>query len=693
MVIGWLLLSPLATLAQNTQTSPPPSTQTNNAPVAGTAAAGNEAAAAVGQTAPNNVKADSGNAAAGDSTALDKSTWQYTIYSWMVGLGALVARLGGWLLDASLAAFVVNMAEVADRMGLGLVIVSIWSVIRDLFNLVFIFALIWIGFQTILQTGSTDTKRLVGYLLVAALFINFSLYITQVIVDFSNIAAYQISNLMNIGTYDEQILGVEVKKVSSAFVAASDFHNFPRESQEAVAKLFGSESTTGETETSNGTFLLGFVVMAMLVIMGVVFAAGAVILFTRFVALVMIMMFSPAMFAGLIFPKFAAFGSKWWHYFINQAIVGPAYIFMLYIALRSLQGLGSLPEYTITGLIMYFLLVVAFVIAAYMVAKHFGGIGATHAVNLSKAAGRRIGNVSRRAAGGAVFGGAAWAGRNFPGQVAQRLAERDSLLEAASQGGVKGFAARRGLGLARAVGDSSFDARRIGGVGKSLGLGEGSKGGYKTKRDAINKSDKEYAKSLGTVGDEDETVKSIKEDIEKTEDKIKEAKLEKEGIRDPRGKKVIQGRINALEETLKQEKEDLKQEKMRRQIGSVAYSKNREGELMLLDHAQEELKELEREYKESTNTDLEEDARARKEIREKRKEVKKLQKSSRKGGYAGVLENSQWYTEIFKGRVPNQSHKSGKEIRKQYEGKLKQTKDDERFEGLREEFGKGSDKK
>lgn len=443
-------------------------------------------AVATAQDSPEDIMQESiqvelNQRSAGDGTDVELTGWRYRIYEFITGFGALFAKLGGWLLDVSISAFVLNMKGTADYLGFNSVIGGLWVVVRDLFNLLFIFGLIWIGFQTILQADESGTKRLLGSLIAAALLINFSLYISKVIIDFTNIAAYQIGQQMSLPAHDERIFGVEVLKVSSAFVAATDFDQFPAESKTAVDKLF--------TDQTLGTFLLGFVVMAMLIILGFVFAAGAIILFTRFVALLLLMAFSPAMFLGWVFPKFSDFGKKWWSYFFNQAIVGPAYIFMLYVALLVTQGMQGLAEYTITGLIVYFLLVVAFIWAALLVARHFGAVGATQAINIGQAAGKRV----RGYAGNASFGSVAWGLRNSIGRAADAYAKSDKASQLARRGGLTGTIGRAALLGADNTRKASFDARRVGGFGKATGLGEGKKGGFVERQKAITKKEKRLA--------------------------------------------------------------------------------------------------------------------------------------------------------------------------------------------------------
>jgi hypothetical protein len=353
---------------------------TSNA-VNGTNGDGSEGATGTTVAQPSGKGFESGNAgAATNAQNLGLSGWSLTIYNFITAIGAFFAWIGGRMLDISIAIFVVHMAATADALGLTTVIQTLWGIIRDLCNILFIFGLIYIGFKTILGAGDSETKKMLVNIIVAALLINFSLYVAQVIVDFSNIAAYQISNLMSFSTTDE-IFGIPYSDISGSFVDKTELRNFPANSQVGLNNLLGSNSGIGGPFAS---LALGFVVMAMLIIMGFVFAAGAIILLTRFVSLTFLMIFSPLMFAGMIFPKLNSFGSKWWKYFFNQVLVGPAYLFTLYFSLQALSGFSRLTEYTIMNVLVYFLIVIGFVWASLMIAKSIGAFGAGQAMSFGQ---------------------------------------------------------------------------------------------------------------------------------------------------------------------------------------------------------------------------------------------------------------------------------------------------------------------
>jgi hypothetical protein len=138
---------------------------------------------------------------------------------------------------------------------------------------------------------------------------------------------------------------------------------------------------------------------------------------------------------------------------------------------------------------------------------------------------------AQRRVGGATFGAAAVVGQKTVGYGANRLANRmsKSNLVAKNYLGTGKLA----MGAANKVADSSFDARRVGGLGKAAGLGDGKKGGFDTRIKEKNKSDEKFAESLHEVKTRDDNGDYInpkmKEDIEgaaEKSDSMKKAKAD-----------------------------------------------------------------------------------------------------------------------------------------------------------------------
>ena len=68
-----------------------------------------------------------------------------------------------------------------------------YKIILNVANMIFIFLLLYIAIKTILGDGG-DMKKLLTNIIVVALMINFSLFMTKVIIDASNIVAMGFYN-------------------------------------------------------------------------------------------------------------------------------------------------------------------------------------------------------------------------------------------------------------------------------------------------------------------------------------------------------------------------------------------------------------------------------------------------------------------------------------------------------------------
>ena len=72
-----------------------------------------------------------------------------------------------------------NTADTASGAASG--INTVWILIRNICNITFIFILLWTAIQTITGIASANTKKMIANVVIAALLINFSLFITRII--------------------------------------------------------------------------------------------------------------------------------------------------------------------------------------------------------------------------------------------------------------------------------------------------------------------------------------------------------------------------------------------------------------------------------------------------------------------------------------------------------------------------------
>ena len=123
-------------------------------------------------------------------------------------VGGMFVFIGGFALDSAINVFVLNMGAMMNG-NVGYVVNAVWVIIRDVFNLLFIFALIFIGLKLIWSADDSSSKRALGSLVIAALLINFSLFFAKFIVDFTNIAAIAVNDLIT------HVVSAEVSETGS----------------------------------------------------------------------------------------------------------------------------------------------------------------------------------------------------------------------------------------------------------------------------------------------------------------------------------------------------------------------------------------------------------------------------------------------------------------------------------------------
>lgn len=351
------------------------------------------------------------------TTVGEASGLKLMLYSLVVNVFGSLLGVAGLLLDFAIDYYVIGFGESFLRGGVGEAVDILWVTVRDFFNVMFIFGLVYIGFKMILNSDDAGTKRNLVYLIMAALLINFSLFITKFVVDFTNILASEIV-LAGFPEIDETTGGTVIGEVDMAnrffsYMGIQETLNAPRE-------LLINEETPY-------FFIFGNAILY--VIAAFVFASGAIMLIIRFVALSIYMVLSPFMFVGWVFPGFQNTTRKYWTGFLGRAFYAPVYVILLYFAgaiLSRLYGSGGSVDGPTLGqqiggeasgvagfaaVLGPFVLSSAFLIAAVQVAGKLSADGAGTAMKV----GSQLTNRARRGVRGVGRFGA----RHTAGFVAQ----------------------------------------------------------------------------------------------------------------------------------------------------------------------------------------------------------------------------------------------------------------------------------
>lgn len=346
--------------------------------------------------------------------------------------GSFVA-IAGYALDWSIHLFITQFGQMYIEYGIGAVVEGTWGTVRDIFNLTFIFGLVYIGFQIILGINESSAKRTIPLLIVAALLVNFSLFVVKFIVDFANLTALQIYNLFGVA----KALGEGKEVVGEAAGGAIDvLGTFGPSISLAFINTIGVTSLLSHgpgADTAEGVpmfYTFGMIVVFLVLIY--VFFAAAILITIRFAALTFYMIFSPIMFLGWVFPGMKKYSDQFWHGLFGQAFFAPALLFMLYITYQLSAGLagdglnregGAAFENKADALdfaqfVPYLILIVVFLMASLIVAKKMANQGASMVGKVNDWA---LGKASGLARGGGnvALGGAGWASYKTMDKMAQ----------------------------------------------------------------------------------------------------------------------------------------------------------------------------------------------------------------------------------------------------------------------------------
>nr|MBP9843121.1 hypothetical protein [Candidatus Paceibacterota bacterium] len=341
------------------------------------------------------------------------------------------------------------------------------------------------------------------------LLINFSLFITKFVVDFSN----QLSTQIAISGFNAQVVG-NGNAMGTGSAWKVDITNQILNLM-GIASLFNVSAGADTLRHASWGYIFGTAIMFL--VTSFVLFAGGFLLIIRFALLNLFMVLSPFMFIGWILPPLSNLTSKYWDAFLKRAFFAPVYFLFLYFSLEILKAfqtsIGLAGKYEVMAktfgaaesanvtlsatqsTMPFFILICIFMIASIVIAQKIGADGAGTAIRYGQMARQKLQRGVTRGVGAGTVGVAARTGRNTIGRAAYAATQNEK---------VKSYAARSAIGkglykTAQYGAGATFDARNVGGVGKQLNLGQSDKGGFKKRIDDSVKAQKAFAKDLGFV--------------------------------------------------------------------------------------------------------------------------------------------------------------------------------------------------
>jgi len=321
----------------------------------------------------------------------------------LTGIMTIQASVGNWVL--ALAGKFLTAILGAERFVRNGFVTSGWPFVQGIANLGFILALLYIAALTTLQLNvGGGIRRVLPRLLLAALLINFSLVIGGLLIDASRLVMAALIRVIG---------GGNLSSIASSVVLNSDI----------VTKIFTTASLKNDIflnnkiDTTRSWAILLSVVQATIFIWGLAIAmmVMAITLIVRYIALILLLIFSPLAYLSIALPGASGFASMWWKNFLKWVLYGPAAVFMLALLVAVQSPAGDVLQKqgdTLTATLNV-VITIAMLIAATRVGTYVAGAGAGAAAGL----------VTNRVKGAARAGGR---GAKFLGRSAAQSLDRRS---------------------------------------------------------------------------------------------------------------------------------------------------------------------------------------------------------------------------------------------------------------------------
>lgn len=427
-------------------------------------------------------------------------TWIMKLFAWLLGVAALTLDYAVYYTVVTMGNYVHNLTAVGVA----------WRILRDIGNIMLIFGFLAVGITTILNVNwyGGGTKML-PMLIVAAVFLNFSLFITEAVIDTGNLFATQFFTQINGGSLPT--VGPSGLSAGGVVLTTANEGISNRiMGQLGLQNIYNAANTNSQILQGGYSWIIGFMGIILFLVAAFVMFSLAFVLIARFVALIFLIILAPVGFAGLAVPMLARRAKQWWDKLFEQTITAPVLLLMLYIALAVITDAQFLKGFGVKGgsssaagfwtgffqvttgatnlagfgaMLLSFLVAMGLLIAVVIQSKNLSAFGAAGASKL---------------AGKLTFGATAWGVNRTLGRGAY-FASR-GLRHSEKFNKINAMTGRVMSGTLDRVATASFDVRgaTIGGGLKGLGIeaGAAQKDGFVGARKQNIKAHEEEAKRI-----------------------------------------------------------------------------------------------------------------------------------------------------------------------------------------------------
>lgn len=409
--------------------------------------------------------------------------WIMELFAWLVGVAAITLNYAMYYTVVTMGNYVNHLSAIGVT----------WRVLRDIANIMLIFGFLGAGITTILNVELYGWKtKMLPMLLAGAILLNFSLFISEALVDSTNLFATQFyaqingGQLPTVGTLGDT--GISDKIMA----------------QLGLQTIYGQVRNTdkaAEILKSGNSWLIGFMGILLFLVTAFVMFSLAFILIARFVVIVLLLVVSPVAFMGMAIPNMQYRAGQWWKNFLEQIVTAPVLVLLLYVALAVItdaqfltgfgsdangpQWLGFIDNGNLVGfasMMLSFLVAMGLLLVVVIKAKSMSAAGA---------------GLATTAAGKLTFGATAFALRTTVGRGSERLSQslRRTSFGSSKYGRLAVSTLDRGA-------KASYDVRGTGALKPlQIDAGKAAQGGFRGAAERSAKAHEEYAKSIGKAYD------------------------------------------------------------------------------------------------------------------------------------------------------------------------------------------------
>ncbi|HYF13059.1 MAG TPA: hypothetical protein VD928_02050 [Candidatus Paceibacterota bacterium] len=245
------------------------------------------------------------------------------VYVFTAGLGSFVAFIASYFFNVA-----TQLSLNSTAYGLNFVTTG-WEAVRDIANMFFILILVYIAITIMLAADTGGTMKTLAWVIFIALIINFSFFVTRLVIDVGNIAAVQFYNEIPAATLsDNRTVDTTagIKDITASLMNAI-----------GVQKILGDEAFNFFQDNTNGftefiTLVVIYLFMGAIYFMiAAAFLAAGIKFVIRIAVLWLVIIASPLALVASTMERFRGYYTLWQSTLISHTLYPVVFLFIFLI--------------------------------------------------------------------------------------------------------------------------------------------------------------------------------------------------------------------------------------------------------------------------------------------------------------------------------------------------------------------------